>query len=421
MAAAGNGLLRETTIEQVTWQDGSVRRYHYEEPGYVEFPAPRLTLLTGITDETGARTAHYRYTGGIGNISSVTTSLAGDVNRYLIQSGDTLARVYGPLDSMTTIEREWAPGGLRVVSQSECAVQGFPCRAVSFNYDANGNIAERIDSRGTRSGYTYDPVRNLELRRTEGEGTSAARTVLTTWHPAWPVPTEIREHAGGVGSGGVPTGALLKRTVFTYDSSGNLTRRDEIDTVSTPTTRTWQWTYTTSGRVLTETDPNNRVTAYTYHSDTDPTIGRRGNLATVTNPSGHVTQYTTYDGNGRPTTIVDPNGVTRTLTYHARGWLTSIADSIAGTTRTTTIAYRANGRVHRITQPDGSFLQFGYDAAQRLTSVTDNLGNTVTYTLDNAGNRTDEQFRDSSNTLRQRVTRVFDTLSRLQSVTGALQ
>lgn len=264
-------------------------------------------------------------------------------------------------------------------------------------------------------------MRNLELRRTEGEGTSAARTVLTTWHPAWPVPTEIREHAGGVGSGGVPTGALLKRTVFTYDSSGNLTRRDEIDTVSTPTTRTWQWTYTTSGRVLTETDPNNRVTAYTYHSDTDPTIGRRGNLATVTNPSGHVTQYTTYDGNGRPTTIVDPNGVTRTLTYHPRGWLTSIADSIAGTTRTTTIAYRANGRVHRITQPDGSFLQFGYDAAQRLTSVTDNLGNTVTYTLDNAGNRTDEQFRDSSNTLRQRVTRVFDTLSRLQSVTGALQ
>ncbi len=98
----------------------------------------------------------------------------------------------------------------------------------------------------------------------------------------------------------------------------------------------------------------------------------------MTNPSGHVTQYTTYDGNGRPTTIVDPNGVTRTLTYHPRGWLTSIADSIAGTTRTATIAYRANERVHRITQPDGSFLQFGYDEAQRLTSVTDNLGNSVT-------------------------------------------
>jgi YD repeat-containing protein len=214
---------------------------------------------------------------------------------------------------------------------------------------------------------------------------------------------------------------LLKRTVFAYDAEGNLTQRDEIDPGSTPTTRTWKWTYTTFGRVLTQTDANNKVTTYTYHPDNDPVVGKRGNLATVTNPSGHLTQYTAYDGNARPTTIIDPNGATSTLTYHPRGWLTSVALAASGATRTTSIAYLANGKVDRITQPDGSYLQMGYDAAQRLTSVADNLGNRVDYTLDNAGNRLDEQYKDSSNALHQRITRVYDTLDRLQTVTGALQ
>jgi YD repeat-containing protein len=85
------------------------------------------------------------------------------------------------------------------------------------------------------------------------------------------------------------------------------------------------------------------------------------------------------------------------------------------------MSYDETGSVTRITQADGSYLQMGYDAAQRLTSVTDNLGNSVTYTLDNAGNRTDEQYKDASGTLRRRIARTFDGLSRLQSITGAVQ
>lgn len=111
--------------------------------------------------------------------------------------------------------------------------------------------------------------------------------------------------------------------------------------------------------------------------------------------------------------------MTATLSYHPRGWIASAALSDGVSTRTTTIAYQPNGTVQRITQPDGSFFQLGYDAAQRLTSITDNLGNSVSYTLDNVGNRIDEQFKDATGSLRQRVSRVFDALSRLQSVTGA--
>jgi YD repeat-containing protein len=190
----------------------------------------------------------------------------------------------------------------------------------------------------------------------------------------------------------------------------------------TGTARQWDYTYDRFGQVLSVNGPRTDVADIerrTYHPDNDAVPGRRGNLATRTNSSGHVTQFTAYDANGRPTRIVDPNGVTATLSYHPRGWIASAALSDGVSTRTTTIAYQPNGTVQRITQPDGSFFQLGYDAAQRLTSITDNLGNSVSYTLDNVGNRIDEQFKDATGSLRQRVSRVFDALSRLQSVTGA--
>jgi YD repeat-containing protein len=107
--------------------------------------------------------------------------------------------------------------------------------------------------------------------------------------------------------------------------------------------------------------------------------------------------------------------------YHDRGWLLSATTSDGSSSRPVRVEYWPHGKVKKVSQPDGSFMQMGYDAAQRLISVTDNLGNSVSYTLDNAGNRTDEQFKDASNTLRQRVTRMYSAINLLQSVTGALQ
>jgi len=71
------------------------------------------------------------------------------------------------------------------------------------------------------------------------------------------------------------------------------------------------------------------------------------------------------------------------------------------------------------TLPDGTTLGYSYDAAHRLTGVTDARGNSVTYTLDNAGNKTGEQVKDPSGTLQRNVTRVYDALNRVQQVTGA--
>ena len=64
-------------------------------------------------------------------------------------------------------------------------------------------------------------------------------------------------------------------------------------------------------------------------------------------------------------------------------------------------------------------MQYAYDAAHRLTGVTDTDGNSITYTLDGAGNRVAEAVRDPSSTLTQSLTRTFNTLGRLEQQVGS--
>jgi YD repeat-containing protein len=118
---------------------------------------------------------------------------------------------------------------------------------------------------------------------------------------------------------------------------------------------------------------------------------------------------------GRPGTLTDANGLATTLTYDARGRLKT---STAGT-ETMTYDYDGVGDLAKLTLPDGTFLSCTYDAAERLTSIADCLGNSVTYTLDGLGNRTKEDTRDPSGALVQTLSRAFDGLSRVQTMTGA--
>ena len=48
----------------------------------------------------------------------------------------------------------------------------------------------------------------------------------------------------------------------------------------------------------------------------------RGDLHTVTNALGHVTTVEAYDPHGRPTRVLDPNGVATEHTYDQRGRVT---------------------------------------------------------------------------------------------------
>lgn len=104
-----------------------------------------------------------------------------------------------------------------------------------------------------------------------------------------------------------------------------------------------------------------------------------------------------YNANGQLLSSKDANGLVKTLTYDARGRVTSIK---AGD-ETTAYVYDAVGQVIKTIAPDGTAIVFSYDDAHRLVKVTDQLGNHLDYTLDAMGNKLKEQIYDPNNNLAQ--------------------
>lgn len=76
----------------------------------------------------------------------------------------------------------------------------------------------------------------------------------------------------------------------------------------------------------------------------------------------------------------------------------------------TRIEYWPTGLVKKVTQPDGGFTSYTYDTAHRLTGISDNAGNSITYTLNVAGDRTKEETKDTSAALRSTLSRTYNML-----------
>ncbi|HZP92846.1 MAG TPA: RHS repeat-associated core domain-containing protein [Burkholderiales bacterium] len=309
----------------------------------------------------------------------------------LVYNADGTKTVTDPFNVSRTYSFQWSWGVARIagITGSACPA----CGPAAQSYNSNGYLASRTDWNGNVATYLRQDSSgrlDLETSRTEASGSSVARTITTTWHATYRLPAQIAEPG--------------RRTNFSYDGSGNLLSRTVTDT-ATNASRTWTYTYNSRGQVLTVDGPRtdvSDVTTYAYDATT-------GNLLSITNALGHVTQITSYDANGRPLTLVDPNGVTTTLTYSPRGWLTSRQVG----SETTTYTYDYAGQLTKVTLPDGSYLSYTYDAAHRLTQIQDNLGNKVAYTLDAMGNRTQEQVTDPANNLARSRSRVYNSLNQL--------
>jgi YD repeat-containing protein len=413
-------------LASVTYPDANSKIYLYENTGFPH-------ALTGITDENALRYATYGYdTQG----RATSTEHAGGVERVsLVYNADGSTTVTDALNTPRTYNFQTILGVVKGAGQSQPGGSGCSAASSNIAYDANGNVASRTDFNGTKSCYAYDLNRNLETVRIEGlpgtadcaasltaaSLTAPARKITTSWHASYRLPLQIAEPK--------------KLTTYNYDPAGNaLTQSEQATTDVTGTAgltplvqgspRTWTYTYNNLGQVLTADGPRSDVvdkTTYTYYPATDANLGNRGNLYTVTNALSQVTTLSNYDANGRVGTITAPSTLVTNLAYYPRGWLKTLTLSYGTYVETTQYTYYPTGLLQTVTQPDNSVLTYGYDAAHRLTSVTDSLGNKVSYTLDNAGNRLNEQAADIDNILRRNITRVYDALNRLQTVTGAVQ
>ncbi len=421
-------------LASVTYPDGKVKTYHYENTTFGN-------ALTGITDENGVRYASYFYdalgratseflAGGADTASLVfNTDASGNPSSTVLTDARGSARTY----NFTTIF-----GVVKSTGQSQPGGSGCSASSSAITYDTNGNVSSRTDFDGHKTTYVYDLNRNLETSRTEGlsateVATSATRIITTTWHATWRLPLVISEYTGATA-----TGTPVKKTTQVYDAKGNLISTNETDPVlglNRTTTMTYTYSADVPGLVLTKvvngprTDVND-LTTYTYYPHdavcTDssaapidpanpvPNLGCRGELQSVKNALNQTTTYNHYNHHGQVEQMTDVNGLVTQYTYDLRQRLTSRKTG----NETTTLIYDNAGQIIQLQMPDSRVLTYTYDAAHRLTQVQDTLGNKAVYTLDAEGNRIQEDTKDPNGTLAKTLTRSYDALNRLQTVTG---
>jgi YD repeat-containing protein len=421
-------------LASVTYPDSYTKQYHYNESAYTS-GQNMPHMLTGITDENSARYGTYAYDTQGRTLSTIQSGGANQ-HSFAYNPGNQYTLVTDPLGTQRYYRYDTLFGMAYPRGHSQPVGSGCGESNNSITYDTNGNVKTLQDFKSQQTTFTYDLTRNLETQRVEAAYTAQARTVTTTWHPDWRLESRRAEPkklttwvyngqpdptAGGGAASCAPSNALLpdgkpmavlcKRVEqATTDATG--ASGFSATVIGSP--RTWTWTYNAYGQVLTANGPRTDVTdttTYTYYGDTasDHTLG---DLYTVKDALGHITTYTSYDKNGRPLTIVDPNSLTTTLTYFPRGWLKTRQVG----SELTTYDYDGVGQLKKVTAPDLSWIGYDYDPAHRLTDIYDNLGNRITYTLDNAGNRTREDVTDPGGTLARTQTRVYDALSRLQNI-----
>lgn len=465
-------------LTSVTWTDGAVRTLLYENTaqsraltGIVDERNARHATFgydaqgRAISTERAGGAGREAVTYGTAPYIRVTERFDTACNAVM-RSFDWVAPQGTTVTSATGAVSNWSSGLVlgrhALTQQSQPAGSGCAASASQQAYDANGNIASRDDFNGNRTCHAHDPGRNLETVRVEGLAGGAAcgvtatgaplpagsRKVSTQWHPQWALRTRVAEpgrlttyvyngqpdpFAGNATATCAPAAATLPdgtpiavlcRQVeqATSDADGSTGFAAALDGTVPP--RTQSWTYNADGQVLTHDGPRTDVadvTTYEYHATTsftgtDPNaVGvTRGDLKKVTRPNGSSVLYKLYDKLGQLLESEDANGVVSLYAYDARRRLTSI--TVGG--RSIVYEYWPTGLLKRITQPDASWVSYVHDDAHRLVQVSDNLGNSVTYTLDTAGNRTGEQFKDPNGVLRRSLARSIDALGRVQQLTG---
>lgn len=452
--------------------------------------------LTSVTDPAG-RTVTYAYDAA-GDLASVTdptgaltsygydrahelTSITLPTGAVITNSYDSAGRVVAQTDPLGQVTAfSYAPGrttitdprGTRTVEDyvqgeliSRTLAAGTAQAATwTYGYDGAANLASVTDPDGHTTRYSYDARANL-LSATDPLG----RTTSYTY-----------DALGDLTSRTDPSGVT---TSYTYDDSGNLLsistplpdgppvvtsfsytdgRPGELTGVTDPDGGTWTIGYDRFGELTSATDPLGDTTSYSYECTAALTapapcypdvglayasVSPAGNQPGA-NPAADTTSYT-YDGDGRPLSVTDPDGHTTTATYTAAGQPATVSDPdghlstfgydaagelttqvsgantpaaqtrryaydgdanlvsatvylASGATQTTSYTYDAANRLASMSTPPtgaapaGITTSYGYDGAGNLLSVASGSGQTTSYTYDAADELTGVHYSDGA-------------------------
>ncbi len=384
------------------------------------------SLITSIL-ESGERPREYQY----------------DDLRRLIESTNGPAKyTYGYHPTQTTVTY---PSGRVEVTDFESTILRRPVReetvgglVTTTTFTGGDDIVTEADNAGLTTIRKYSS--NSETVQTLLNN-ALLRTIVTTFEPGTSRPVRI-EFNDGVSN-------LVAQTDYAYNTRRQLTSLVRKD-AKTGEQRTTNLSYCEDadlsapastcaalGAVKSVDGPRSDVTdttTYDYYVGDAPGCAlpggycpyRKGDLWKVNHPTGQTQEFVAYDGGGRLLASKDPNGVTTSLEYDARGRLAAqkvrgADDSVETDDRITRFEYTPSGSVKKLTLPDGTYTRFTYDSALRLTDITDNLGNVVHYTLDNAGNRKQEDIKAGGATVKRTLSRAFNALGQLAALKDSSQ
>lgn len=414
-------------LVQVQASSGGTKQYHYGEAGLATNGDPGL--LTGITYEDGRRYASFGYDihGRVVLSALLDDTGAASETTRIHYNGANSAQVTTTDGAVRTYTYSTDPQRMPLSISDGSGV-------TTYTYDSYGRKLTMTDGRGVQSRYTYTSGKQTAF--ISAHATAVQRTEQTDWHATLNVPIERRTLDA--------SNFLVSKTTWTYNPRGQVLTGARIDPATgaaRATTYTWcekagvdSGDCPRVGLLLSVDGPRTDVadiTMYTYYSDDHPSCAvapiacphHKGDLWKITDALGHTTETLAYDSAGRPLQVKDANGVVTEMTYHSRGG--PMSRSVKGLTpaedRITLIDYWPTGLIRRVTQSDGSHTEYIYDAGQRLIEIEDGEGNSLHYILDNAGNRTGEQTRDSGGNLTRTLSRVYDQLGQLQSQSDAYQ
>lgn len=407
-------------LQSVKHPDNTTRSYLYNEASHIS-TSKTSTLLTGIIDERGNRYATYKYDSRARAYRSEHAGGADVVTvTYPTTSGGTttVASALGATHSMALSSVQ---GFQRPTSvSSQCL--GGTCPApgpTSFTYDANGNVTSFVDSNEARTCTSYDTTRNLPVRRVEALASSAdcatalaspptgARVLAYQWHPTLRLLNSKAEP--------------LLVTTYTRDAAGRVTAVSEQATTDASGAQGFQAapqgparataiTYNAFGQVTSIDGPLPGavdVTSFAYAAN--------GSLLSMTNAQGHVTAFAQHGADRLARQVTYPSGAVASLTYDARGRLTTY--TFEG--ETTSLTYDGANLLTSTALANGETYTYTYDAAQRLVSVTDAQGQKLTHTLNAAGSPTQSVVTYAGGATAVSTSRVFDALNRIQQINAA--
>jgi RHS repeat-associated protein len=213
---------------------------------------------------------------------------------------------------------------------------------LTYNYDALGRIASVSDNART---YSYDAngqigsmsvysdVAKTNVAYQAKFGYDAARRANTLKDLVGPLSTQLHSYSYGYDTANnILTATADGATVgYVYDNLNELTQ-------VTDATGTTSFTYDANHnrtQMVALVGSTSYTTSYTYDAAADT------ELLSKTDPNGKVTQYT----------------------YAAAGNLTkAVYDPTPGQNQTTSYGYDPSGRLNQVTEPDGTTIAFSFDA-----------------------------------------------------------